>query len=120
MSPPNSRRTGRRAVVPDEDAVVFSGDAASLSDDTIRELQDKFGLKLQVRSSHDAIASALNRLGEVAVQNFDRTNPSYGRVFDRTGAIENIRDQVINPVELENQIRRVAENVIRNRPAGPG
>jgi hypothetical protein len=103
----------------DQDAVVFSADASKLSDDQVKQLQDKFGLKLAVRSRADAVTSALNKLANVAVQDFDRTNPGYERIFDRTAGKENIAQSVINPVDLETHVRNVAERIMKERPAQP-
>ena len=103
--------------MPDSDeSVVFSAPAAALSEAQIKDLQDKFGLKLNVRSRTDAVTSALNRLGNVAVQDFDRTNPGYERIFDRTVGMDDMRNQVINPVDLETHVRNIAERVIREQP----
>jgi hypothetical protein len=104
-----------------DEQVVFTGDASTLNDAQIKELQQKFGLKLSVRSTRDAISAALGRIGDAAVQNFDRVNPSYGRVFDRTGdSVGDLKNQVINPVELEAHVREVAERVLRERPKQRG
>jgi hypothetical protein len=56
----------------------------------------------------------------VAVQDFDRTNPGYERIFDRTAGLEDIRNQVIQPVDLEAHVRNIAERVIREQPGGGG
>jgi hypothetical protein len=101
-----------------KESVVFSADAAALTADQIKDLQQRFGLKLAVRSRSDAVASALNRLGNVAVQDFDRTNPGYERIFDRTAGMDDIRNQVINPVDLETHVRSVTERIMRERPQG--
>lgn len=98
------------------DTVVFSADAAKLTDVQLKELQSKFGLKLQVRSNAAAVTNALGKLGEVAVQNFDRTAPGYDRGFDRTGTSGlELGAAVINPVDLEAKIQNVAKKIISER-----
>ena len=101
----------------EEETAVFSAPASALSDDQVKELQDRFGLQLHVRASNEAVKSALGRIGDAAVQSFDRTNPSYGRVYDKSSAGD-IRDQVVNPVELESKIRDIVGRMGRERPSG--
>lgn len=98
--------------------VVFTGASANLSDAHIKELQDKFGLKLQVKSNSDAVTRAIGKLGDAAVQNFDKTNPGYDRIFDRTGDSGLEHQAVIDPVELETKVRTIANKVLQER-GGP-
>lgn len=98
-----------------QDTAVFTGKTASLTDAHLKELQDKFGLHLHVKSSADAVTKALGKLGEAAVQNFDRTNPGYERSFDRTGDSTIEHQAVIDPVDLENKVRTIATKVISER-----
>ena len=102
-----------------KETVVFSGDAGALSDAHIHELQTKYGLQLKVRSSAESVAKALGKVGEAAIQYFDRVNPGYERVFDRTGPADEA-SKVINPVDLEHHIRGVAEKVLAGRGKLPG
>ena len=98
-----------------QDTAVFTANAAKLTDAHLKELQSKFGLKLHVKSSADAVSKALGKLGEVAVQNFDRTNPGYERSFDRTGDSVIEHGSVIDPVDLEHKVRTIATKVISER-----
>jgi hypothetical protein len=98
-----------------KETAVFAADVAALSDSQIKELQDKFGLKLQVRARADALAKVLGRIGEVAVQNFDRTNPGYERSFDRTADLGDPFSRIINPVDLEDRISGLADRLMRER-----
>ena len=94
---------------------VFSVPAGTLSDMQVKDLQDKFGLKLHLQARSDALNTVLGRIGDVAVQNFDRTNPGYERIFDRTGDNNSLASQVINPVELEDRIRGMAQRVLNEK-----
>ena len=94
---------------------VFSVDAGKLSDDNLKELQDKFGMQLHVQARADAVSKALGRIGDAAVQNFDRTNPGYERVFDRTGGLTDHQQQVNNPVDLEDKGRGLTERILKER-----
>ncbi|WP_443749955.1 hypothetical protein [Asticcacaulis solisilvae] len=94
---------------------VFSVPAGKLNDTQVKELQDKFGLKLHLQARSDALNTVLGRIGDVAVQNFDRTNPGYERIFDRTGDNNSLASQVINPVELEDRIRGIAQRVMTEK-----
>jgi hypothetical protein len=98
-----------------QDTAVFTGKTANLTDAHLKELQDKFGLQLHVKSSADSVSKALGKLGEAAVQNFDRTNPGYERTFDRTGESGLEHQAVIDPVELENKVRTIATKVVSER-----
>jgi hypothetical protein len=103
------------------ETVVFSGDASALTEAHINELQTKYGLQLKVRSTAGSVAKALGKIGDAAVQYFDRVNPGYERTFDRTGPADEA-SKVINPVELETHVRSVAEKVLATRlkPSGGG
>lgn len=94
------------------EAVVFSADPGGLTDAQVKHLQDTFGLKMGARSSVDAVNRALADL--VAAQDFDRTNPGYDRIFDRTAGTRGDAS-VINPVQLEDRIRSVADSIINER-----
>jgi hypothetical protein len=98
-----------------DETAVFTGKAANLTDAHLKELQSKFGLQLHVKSSADAVSKALGKLGEAAVQNFDRTNPGYERSFDRTGDSGLEQQAVIDPVDLEQKVRTIATKVINER-----
>ena len=91
---------------------IFSVEAGKLSDVQLNELQTKFGLQLHLEARSDALSKVLGRIGDVMVQNFDRTNPGYDRVFDRTGGAEERAGNVINPVDLEDRIRGVADRIL--------
>jgi hypothetical protein len=108
-----------RAVAGEPEKQVFSVDAGKLSDAHVKELQDKFGLKLHLQARSDAVSKVLGRIGDVAVQDFDRTNPGYERVFDRTGGLSDQKAQVINPVDIEDKVRGVADRILQERGKTP-
>ena len=97
-----------------QDVAVFSGKTAHLTESQLKELQNKFGLTLHVKSNAEAVNKALGKLGEVAVQNFDRTNPGYDRGFDRTGE-SGLEKMAIDPVELETKVKTIASKILSER-----
>jgi hypothetical protein len=84
---------------PREEVVVFTGDPKGITEDAIKELQDKFGLEVKVRSSVSAIDSLIARAVDVVA--YDRTHPGYDRVYDRDPNAGHLSiASRINPAEL--------------------
>jgi len=65
-------------------SVIFSGESEGISTDRLKELQEKLGLKLRVRSSAPAVDNLIGAVEEAA--GHDRTVPGYDRDFDKSGS----------------------------------
>lgn len=77
--------------------LVISADAASLSDTQIKELQDKFGLAVRVRSNVASVDKLINKIDLAA--SYDRTHPGYDRSYDKDPDVNSLLGRVINPIE---------------------
>jgi hypothetical protein len=64
-----------------QDVVVFTADATGITNETMTQLKEKYGLEIRVRSSLAAVDGLLARSVDVVA--YDRTYPGYGRVYDR-------------------------------------
>lgn len=89
---------------------VSPEDLQALTPDALRELQQKHGLELSIRSSARGIDKILETLGREEIGNiavfdrgFDRTSPGYDKYYnrDRNDEIAKIFDPAINPGQVE-------------------
>jgi hypothetical protein len=89
--------------VPDQpkgpnDLTVFTAPGTGLDDSTIKELKDKYGLDMRVRSSSAVVNSILKVADDVVA--YDRTNPGYDRVYDKDPNTRlQLAGEFINPAE---------------------
>ncbi len=60
---------------------VLSGDAGKLTDAHIKDLREKFGLEIRIRSESAAVNKLISRID--LASSYDRTHPGYGRVYDK-------------------------------------
>lgn len=93
-------------------AVSISGkELAALNPKALANLQDKYGLEVEIRSNSGAINDILADLGNQGltaaakefVRGFDRTSPGYDRYYDRDNAL-NPADLVSNPAQRLSQL----------------
>lgn len=85
---------------------VSPTDLQALTPDKLKELQERFGLEVQIRSSSAGIAKILGAIGRpgdisrVAVydRGFDRTSPGYDKYYDRDRS--SVFDKVLDPPEF--------------------
>jgi hypothetical protein len=76
-----------------EEKLILSADAASLSPEQLKELQEKFGLSVRVRSSVESVDKLINKIADAS--SYDRTYPGYDRSYDKTA----LTGREINPIE---------------------
>ena len=91
------------------DLTVFTAPATGLNDAAIKELKDKYGLDMRVRSSSSVVNSVLKVADDVVA--YDRTNPGYDRVYDKD---PNTRHQLA--AELINPVDRVSSDISNIAP----
>lgn len=77
--------------------LVISADSASLSDAQLKELQEKYGLNVRVRSDVAAVDKLINKID--LASSYDRTFPGYDRSYDKDPDVNSLLGQVINPIQ---------------------
>jgi hypothetical protein len=94
-------------------SLVFSS-PTPVHSDTLKEIQDKYGL--QLRSSSTAVNSQIKPGGDVAVVYFDKSSPGFDKVFDKTSPNQPGWDY-IDPASLQSRLTQVEQN-IQNQGGG--
>ncbi len=92
---------------PNSSAELTLNELQAVDPEILKELQEKYGLEIQVRSNSEAINQLLQGVGRTAAlspqeftRGFDRTNPGYDKFYDRDGpGGGGSREQVTKPIE---------------------